>query len=142
MLFKSLQHRAPGPNSVNVSQKRHCGVTSSNQPDVEPGSSSFPSTSSNQPDVEPGSSSFPSTSACGNVAATAHNIEVIDLGRIVLSTKNLFAELRHIVEQMKPVEKMQYLSNHYKPSKNDILHSHNCHYGWQNLECTFSETVA
>ena len=25
---------------------------------------------------------------------------------------------------MKPVEKMQYLSNHYKPSRNDILHSH------------------
>ena len=47
---KSLQHRAPGPNSVNVSQKRHCSETSSNQPDVEPGSSLFPSTSSNQPD--------------------------------------------------------------------------------------------
>ena len=48
----------------------------------------------------------------------------IDLGIVVHAAQNSLDKLRQLSEEMPDAQKMQYLSNHFRPSPADVLHSH------------------
>ncbi len=65
--------------------------------------------------------------SCSEPAPTAGYVNTmgqIDLGVLIHAAHGSIDRLRHLSQEMTDAQKIQFLTNHFRPSPNDVLHSH------------------